>query len=320
MTESSESAQAQRVQEFIAAFQALRSEVGKVIVGHDEVVTPCSSASSPAATCCSKACPGLGKTLLVRTLAERLDLTFSRIQFTPDLMPADIIGTNMIVEDDGGPEAVRVPARPHLRQHRARRRGQPRHAEDAVRAARRHAGTQRHRVGDTPLAARRRSSCSPRRTRSRWRAPIRCPKRSSTASSSSCACQFPALDELVEILDRTTHGARRSPTGPDRPAGDRLSRARARDPDRVAPARLGVAHRARDASAGTARRTGRVDSSATARARAPRSRSSSARRSRPPEGRANVTEDDLRASPRPPSATASSSTSRARRRAWTWIG
>src|SRR5262249_37632727 len=46
--------------------------------------------------------PGLGKTMLVRTLAHALDLTFSRIQFTPDLMPADIVGTNMIVEDSHG--------------------------------------------------------------------------------------------------------------------------------------------------------------------------------------------------------------------------
>src|SRR5207245_2027458 len=46
--------------------------------------------------------PGLGKTLLVRTLAQTLDLGFSRIQFTPDLMPADILGTNLIVQDDAG--------------------------------------------------------------------------------------------------------------------------------------------------------------------------------------------------------------------------
>ena len=51
---------------------------------------------------CWKACPGLGKTLLVRTLAQTLNLDFSRIQFTPDLMPADILGTNMIIEDQSG--------------------------------------------------------------------------------------------------------------------------------------------------------------------------------------------------------------------------
>ena len=45
--------------------------------------------------------PGLGKTMLVRTLAEAIDLSFSRVQFTPDLMPADILGTNMLVEESG---------------------------------------------------------------------------------------------------------------------------------------------------------------------------------------------------------------------------
>ena len=53
--------------------------------------------------CCSvKGVPGLGKTLLVRTLSEVLDLSFNRIQFTPDLMPADILGTNMVMETGGG--------------------------------------------------------------------------------------------------------------------------------------------------------------------------------------------------------------------------
>ena len=65
----------------------------------------CCHASSSVATACWREFPGLGKTLLVRTLAAALDLDFSRIQFTPDLMPADILGTNMIVET---PEGRRV--------------------------------------------------------------------------------------------------------------------------------------------------------------------------------------------------------------------
>ena len=56
--------------------------------------------------CLLEGVPGLGKTLLVRTLAQALDLKFTRIQFTPDLMPADILGTNMIMEDR--PRAPRV--------------------------------------------------------------------------------------------------------------------------------------------------------------------------------------------------------------------
>ena len=80
---------------------------------------------------------------------------------------------------------LRVPARADLRQRRARRRDQPRHAEDAVGAARGDAGRQRHGRARRPTGSSSRSSCSRRRTRSRWRAPIRCPKRSSIASSSS---------------------------------------------------------------------------------------------------------------------------------------
>ena len=62
----------------------------------------CSRACSSAGTACWKACRDLGKTLLVRTLAKTLDLDFSRIQFTPDLMPADILGTNMVMESPDG--------------------------------------------------------------------------------------------------------------------------------------------------------------------------------------------------------------------------
>ena len=61
-----------------------------------------SRACSPAATCCSKAFPGVGKTSLVHTLADVLHLKFSRIQFTPDLMPADIVGTNIVQEHAHG--------------------------------------------------------------------------------------------------------------------------------------------------------------------------------------------------------------------------
>jgi MoxR-like ATPase len=98
---SPESAQTQeqRVQEFIAAFQSLRSEVRKVIVGHDDVITHVLIGLFAGGHVLLEGVPGLGKTLLIKTLAESLELTFSRIQFTPDLMPGDIIGTNIIVED-----------------------------------------------------------------------------------------------------------------------------------------------------------------------------------------------------------------------------
>ncbi len=91
-----------RVEAFVAAFEALRSEVEKVIVGHHEVITHVLIGMFAGGHVLLEGVPGLGKTLLIKTLSEGLELSFSRIQFTPDLMPADIIGTNIIVEDADG--------------------------------------------------------------------------------------------------------------------------------------------------------------------------------------------------------------------------
>jgi MoxR-like ATPase len=91
-----------RVQEFVAAFDALRTEVEKIIVGQREIINHVLVAMFAGGHVLLEGVPGLGKTLLIKTLAECLDLSFSRIQFTPDLMPADIIGTNIIVEDADG--------------------------------------------------------------------------------------------------------------------------------------------------------------------------------------------------------------------------
>jgi MoxR-like ATPase len=92
--------QEQRVQEFVSDFNALRNEVRKVIVGHDEVINHVLTGLFAGGHVLLEGVPGLGKTLLIKTLAESLDLSFSRIQFTPDLTPGDIMGTNMIVEDE----------------------------------------------------------------------------------------------------------------------------------------------------------------------------------------------------------------------------
>ncbi len=85
--------------DFRGKFQRLREEVGKVIVGHDEIVEDVLVALFAGGHVLLEGVPGLGKTLLVRTLSEALSLEFRRIQFTPDLMPADIIGTNVVMED-----------------------------------------------------------------------------------------------------------------------------------------------------------------------------------------------------------------------------
>jgi len=85
---------------FRDSYNQVRDMIGRVIVGHDEIVGGVITAMLVGGHCLLEGVPGLGKTMLVRTLAEVMDLQFSRIQFTPDLMPADILGTNMIVEDE----------------------------------------------------------------------------------------------------------------------------------------------------------------------------------------------------------------------------
>jgi len=95
-------ANAERVQEFVEAFGNLKGEVGKIIVGYDDVVTDVLVSLFAGGHVLLEGVPGLGKTLLIKTLAAGLELSFSRIQFTPDLMPADIIGTNIILEDPEG--------------------------------------------------------------------------------------------------------------------------------------------------------------------------------------------------------------------------
>jgi MoxR-like ATPase len=92
----------EKAQQFRDAFQEIKHEVGKAIVGLDEIVDSVIGALFLGGHVLLEGVPGLGKTLLVKTLAETLSLTFSRIQFTPDLMPADILGTNLIVEGPHG--------------------------------------------------------------------------------------------------------------------------------------------------------------------------------------------------------------------------
>ena len=82
--------------------QAIEAEIGRVIVGQKEVVRNVLIAIIAGGHVLLEGVPGLGKTLLIRTLAEALELNFSRIQFTPDLMPADIIGTEVLEENAQG--------------------------------------------------------------------------------------------------------------------------------------------------------------------------------------------------------------------------
>jgi len=92
----------QSIQNFRGAYSALRAEIGKVVVGQDAIVEGTLVALFAGGHVLLEGVPGLGKTLLVRTLSDVLNLSFNRIQFTPDLMPADILGTNIVMETAGG--------------------------------------------------------------------------------------------------------------------------------------------------------------------------------------------------------------------------
>jgi MoxR-like ATPase len=96
-----------RARTFRDRFFALSDEIGKVIVGQKGVIEGVLTCLFAGGNALLEGVPGLGKTLLIRTLAQTLDLPFSRIQFTPDLMPADIIGTEIIQIDESGQRTMR---------------------------------------------------------------------------------------------------------------------------------------------------------------------------------------------------------------------
>ena len=92
----------EKAQDFIAKFNRVKDEVAKVIVGQTAAVEGLLTALLASGHVLLEGVPGLGKTMLVRSLADATHLAFSRIQFTPDLMPADIVGTNLVMESEGG--------------------------------------------------------------------------------------------------------------------------------------------------------------------------------------------------------------------------
>jgi len=90
---------------FRQRYNAVREQIGRVIVGHDDIIHGVLTAIFVGGHCLLEGVPGLGKTMLIRTLSETMNLDFNRVQFTPDLMPSDILGTNMIVENSDGRRA-----------------------------------------------------------------------------------------------------------------------------------------------------------------------------------------------------------------------
>ncbi|HPO39007.1 MAG TPA: AAA family ATPase, partial [Kiritimatiellia bacterium] len=91
----------EKLAQIAAVHTAIKMELGKVIVGQDDVIHQVLTALLSRGHCLLLGVPGLAKTLLVRSLGEVLDLDFNRVQFTPDLMPSDITGTEILDEESG---------------------------------------------------------------------------------------------------------------------------------------------------------------------------------------------------------------------------
>jgi len=102
ISQQNESNMKEKVEKFRENFLKVKEEISKIIVGQQEIIEGVLLCLFANGHVLLEGLPGLGKTLMVRTMSDALDLSFSRIQFTPDLMPADIIGTNIVAENERG--------------------------------------------------------------------------------------------------------------------------------------------------------------------------------------------------------------------------
>ena len=271
---------------------ALRTAIGQAMVGQSAVIEQVLVALVASGHVLIEGVPGLGKTLLVRALAQALSLPHARVQFTPDMMPSDITGHAVL---DPATRELRVVRGPGLHARAAGRRDQPRAGQDAERAARSDAGVSGDARRPDAAAAASRSWCWRRRIRSRPKAPIRCRKRSSIAS---CSRSRSAIRRAAEEVARGGARDRPNQAGDELPLADvkpvpRRGRCRDAAAARRASARrragdrLRRAHRARDARLCRASRS--------AAARAARWRWCAARaRSRCSTAATIVTPDDIK--------------------------
>jgi MoxR-like ATPase len=197
----------QQIQSFREAHAALRAELGKVIVGQDAVVEGTLVALFAGGHVLLEGVPGLGKTLLVRTLGEVLDLSFSRIQFTPDLMPADILGTNIVMEVPGGRREFqfqRGPIFAHLVLADEINRATPKTQSALLEAMQEHqvtAGGELRKLAEPFFVMATQNPIDQEGTY-----PL--PEAQLDRFFFKILVGYPSADELTEVLSRTTTGAR----------------------------------------------------------------------------------------------------------------
>src|SRR5205823_5266120 len=197
----------QQIEKFREAYTALRAEIGKVIVGHDDIVEGTLIALFAGGHVLLEGVPGLGKTLLVRTLSEVLDLSFNRIQFTPDLMPADILGTNIVMEIPGGRREFQFQHGPifaHLILADEINRATPKTQSAMLEAMQEHqvtAGGELRKLGEPFFVMATQNPIDQEGTY-----PL--PEAQLDRFFFKILVGYPSADELAEVLDRTTASAK----------------------------------------------------------------------------------------------------------------